>query len=408
MLKETITQYFSVFLGVFFVVAGNGLLNMYFPIYAKASISASEIGLITTAYYMGFFLGCVKVLGLIRRVGFVRAFMFVSTLIGASGLLFTMSDSTWFWFPLRFVMGVGYAGLYVVIESWINALVGNESRGRVYGTYRLVELGSLAIGQNLIVLLEGKTGHYHFSMITLLTILSALPLGLTLLPQPSISSESISVNVKKLWKNSQYSTGMMFMVGMTNSVIWMLTPLMLLNIGIKEGSIPKVFFFFILGGIISQYPIGSLSDRLERRTINNILTLMAAILAYSFTLKQYFTFQFELLFFLLGVLVMPQYSLVMTHAMDKSNKENAGRISSQMLLLYSIGGVFGPVTCGLFIKYFTVDGQPLYLLTIFFMMFLFGLGQRVTRTPVEKKNKENFKIFPELSPIIFNKKRKLY
>lgn len=141
MFRQTIIQYFSILLGTLFIIAGNGLLSMYFPIYAKESISAAEIGLITTAYYAGFFFGCVKVLGLISRVGFVRAFMFVSSLIGGTALIFTMSESTWLWFPLRFLMGFGYAGFYVVIESWINSLAQSESRGRVYGTYRLVELG---------------------------------------------------------------------------------------------------------------------------------------------------------------------------------------------------------------------------------------------------------------------------
>lgn len=398
MFFRTSVIYLSLFLGCHFIFSGNGLVSVYFPIYAKHSVSNGTIGLITSFYYIGFFVGCLYITKIVHRVGHIRTFTFLCSLIAASALGFSIIPSTFSWIPLRFLMGFGYAGLYVVIESWISSQSSNQERGKVFGIYRVVELSSLCIGQFFLIFIYTKTPHFHFSIVTLLTVLAALPLSLTLLPQPSIT-EPLRIDLRSIWGTSRYSTITMILVGMANSVIWMLTPLYFLEKGLSENQIPYFFMFYVAGGVFSQYPVGLLSDRLERRSV----TLVVSILALGVLVLLHFLqpgWAFKLTYFALGFFSMPIYSLVMTHAMDRSTASETGQLSAQLLLLYSVGAIFGPTLCGFFMKFTGKEGYLYYLGTVFTIMIGYGVYQRLTRPAVDGAQKEPFKLFPESSPAI--------
>jgi MFS family permease len=310
------------------------------------------------------------------------------SLLAISSLSFSLFPSIYLWFLLRFLMGFGLAGVYVLTESWLSFHASAERRGKTFATYRIIELLAWSVGTVLIDYFSRMPSEFHFALVTLFLILSAIPLSLTQLPQPE-GITPFHLNLKVLWETSQYSTLTTFMIGLSNSAIWLMTPLFLLSQNINETKIPYYFIAYIFGGLLSHYPLGILSDKLDRRTV---VTFQAA-LAGATTI---FLLRFQLpAFFVLGFFNMPIYSVSTTHALDRANPEEYGRISAQLLFTYSLGAIFGPLLCGFLLSLFGPEGYVNQLLVIFSLMTLFGFYQKLISPAVPSSEKEAFRLHPE-------------
>ncbi len=116
--------------GVGLLVVGVGLLFSVLGLRAGlADFSSITLGLVTSAYFVGFVAGTYACPVVIRRVGHIRAFAAMASLASTMPILHALWVDPWFWGLLRFVTGVCMVGLYIVIESWLNALAPNALRG---------------------------------------------------------------------------------------------------------------------------------------------------------------------------------------------------------------------------------------------------------------------------------------
>ncbi len=385
---KTIRFFLSLFISIFFIFAGAGLFTTYFPIFAKKSLSDQTIGLITSFYYVGFLLGALFITRIMKFVGVIRGFIFIMSILAISCLSFALFPSTYLWFFLRFMMGFGLSGVYVLTESWLSFHSSGERRGKTFAIYRIIELLAWSVGTILIDYFSNMPSTFHFSLVALFIILSAIPLSLTQLPQPE-SVIPFHFNLKVLWETSHYSTITAFLIGLSNSAIWLMTPLFLLSQNIKDKEIPYYFIVYIFGGLISHYPLGMLSDRIDRRSVVTFQSILAGVTSF-------FLLKFQLAaFFVLGLVNMPIYSVSTTHALDRANPEDYGRISAQLLFTYSIGAIFGPLLCGILLTHFGAIGFTYQLTTIFTFMSLFGIYQKIISPPVPISEKENFRLLPE-------------
>jgi MFS family permease len=285
-------------------------------------------------------------------------------------------------------MGFGLSGVYILTESWLSFHASVERRGKTFAIYRLIELVAWSVGTILIDYFSRMPSQFYFSLVTLLIIISAIPLSLTQLPQPE-ATLPFKFNLKVLWETSQYSTVTAFLIGLSNSAIWLMTPLFLLSQNIKETEIPYYLIAYILGGLLSHYPLGMLSDKLDRRIVVTIQAAMAGGTSF-------FLISYKLpAFFVFGLVNMPIYSVVTTHALDRANPEDYGRISAQLLFTYSMGAILGPLLCGYLLTNLGAQGYTYQLIIVFSLMAVFGLYQKLISPPVPTSQKEHFRLLPE-------------
>lgn len=385
---KTIRFFLSLFLSISLLFAGAGLFTTYFPIFAKKSLSDQSIGLITSFYYVGFLLGSLYITRIMKLVGHIRAFVFILSLLAISSLSFSLFPSTYLWFLLRFMMGFGLSGVYILTESWLSYHASVERRGKTFAIYRIIELLAWSVGTLLIDYFSRMPSQFYFSLVTFLIIMGAIPLSLTQLPQPE-ATLPFKLNLKVLWETSQYSTITAFLIGLSNSAIWLMTPLFLLSQNINETKIPYYLIVYILGGLLSHYPLGMLSDKLDRRMV---VTLQAALAATA----SFFLISYQLpAFFILGLFNMPIYSVVTTHALDRADPQDYGRISAQLLFTYSMGAIFGPLLCGYLLTHLGPIGYTYQLISVFSLMAIFGLYQKLISPAVPTSEKESFRLLPE-------------
>jgi MFS family permease len=385
---RTIRFFLSLFLSISLIFAGAGLFTSYFPIFAKKELTDQAIGFITSFYYVGFLLGSLYITNVMKLVGHIRAFIFILSLLAISSLSFSLFPSIYIWFLLRFMMGFGLSGVYILTESWLSYHASAEKRGKTFAIYRIIELLAWSVGTVLIDYLSRTSSQFHFSLVTLLIIMSAIPLSLTQLPQPE-PSLPFKLNLKVLWETSQYSTVTAFLIGLSNSAIWLMTPLFLISQNIKETEIPYYFIVYIFGGLLSHYPLGMLSDKIDRRMVVNLAAALAGVASF-------FLLSFQLpAFFVLGLFNMPIYSVVTTHALDRADPKDYGRISAQLLFTYSMGAILGPLICGFLLTQYGARGFTYQLIVVFALMAFFGLYQKLISPPVPTSEKESFRLLPE-------------
>jgi len=179
MMGKSIAGIAALLIATAILISGNGLQGTLLPV--RANLEAFPAGLIGTmmsGYFVGFILGCRTVPALIQRVGHIRVFLALASVASASTLLHVLFVNVWLWALLRAVTGFCFAGLSMVLESWINERVTNENRGRILSVYRMVDLGALTLG-NLLLGTANPAGFELFALVSILVSLALVPVALT-------------------------------------------------------------------------------------------------------------------------------------------------------------------------------------------------------------------------------------
>ncbi|MGA8004728.1 MAG: MFS transporter, partial [Burkholderiales bacterium] len=162
-------------IGLLFTALGLRAGLMDFPV--------TVTGLVMSAYFAGFILGTYVCPAIIRRAGHIRAFAAMASVASTMPILHALVLSPWAWGALRLITGVCIVGLYMVIESWLNALAPNSKRGTIFAAYMATTLGALAFGQFLI-LVGDVLGFTPFALVSILLSLALVPVALTRVPEP--------------------------------------------------------------------------------------------------------------------------------------------------------------------------------------------------------------------------------
>ncbi|MEL7487628.1 MAG: MFS transporter, partial [Pseudomonadota bacterium] len=248
------------------LIAGNGLQSTLLAVRAELEgFPLALIGLLMSAYYVGFIVGCRRGPRLIQRVGHIRTFTALASLVSAAALVHALIAEPVLWIALRVIAGFSMAGLYMIIESWINESVDNASRGRVLAAYRIIDLSALTAGQALLAVAD-PASFVLFSIISIIISLALIPVALTnaATPQPITKAQ---LDLGKMLAASPVAAAACFSAGAANGAFWAIGPVFAQRLGY---SVSEVSFFMsavVIGGAVAQWPIGFLSDRFDRRFV---------------------------------------------------------------------------------------------------------------------------------------------
>lgn len=387
----------AILLSAAIFIAGNGLLGILIP--ARAHLSGFSnlwIGLIGSAYFAGFVLGCFAGPVMLARVGHSRTFAVCAALAATTTLLQSMFVTESVWTVMRFGFGFAAASLYMVIESWLNDRAPNEVRGRIFAAYMTVNYASMIVGQMLFAS-NKPTSYTLFDLGAVFYALCLIPVGLTLLPQPQATVVP-KLRPLRLYRVSPVGVVGCVAVGLSNSAIWTLAPLFAQDHGLTRTWLAIFMSVLTLGGAVVQLPLGRVSDHVDRRfVIAAVCGAAAALGVMLFLFAGRGRGELLLLIGLFGITALPFYGLSVAHANDRIPREAFVEASATLLMINALASCFGPTFAAVVIDRFGSASLFLYTATIHTAMVMFTLTRLQLRRPWIGETRDRFEPMPQQS-----------
>lgn len=350
--------------------------------------SVDTTGIVMAAYFIGYAIGTRICPYLIRQFGHIRTYAILATIASAVAVAYPLVPTPFAWFVLRVITGISIVGLFIVIESWLNEVAPSESRGRFFAVYMLITLLAMALGQFMI--LAGDVRSFDlFAITTILISLALVPVAMTRVRQPE-PIEAPPIHLLTLYQNSPMGVVGTLIAGMVNGAFWGLSPVFASSIGMNELHIALFISLTVIGGAVLQWPVGLLSDRLDRRTVLTGTTFIGGAIA----LAMYkLTGLNEVLLlsggFLFGAFAFSLYSLSVSHVNDRLEAGQTLEAARGLLQLYGIGAAVGPIIAGYTMQYL---GPSSLLLFFAFWMLLLGMfsltRMRISEAPPAEEQGE--------------------
>ena len=330
-------------LGLFIIALGNGALSSLTTLrLGEAGESATMIGIVASAYFIGLTLGALFNDRLILRIGHIRAYSSFASLIGVTILLQGMFYDTWGWFVLRLINGWATVGVFLVIESWLLLAGDAKIRGRLLALYMITLYGAGVLGQATLGEITGWGDTAPFMVAGMLASLSVLPI--VILPRVSPLLDQVEP-LKPRQLLGVTPTGLVgcFGSGVAIAAVYSLLPLYLQRIGHDIGEVGSLMAWTILGAMLLQYPVGRWSDRRDRLEVLTVLAGVCSVLSLAVVLLPLSATLLAALLFLLGGGVFALYPVAVSHAADRASPEALVPMIQGLLLINSLGSAMSPL-----------------------------------------------------------------
>jgi MFS family permease len=381
------------------LLGGNGLQGTLIALRgAEEGFSPATIGFMGTAYFGGFLLGCIFITRIMKAVGYVRSFSALAAIAAAGTLLLVLIIDPLFWSAMRFTTGFCFAGLFTVMEAWMNSSVQNHDRARVLALYRMVDIGSVT-GAQFLIPVFGPGGFTIFAIMSIMITLSLVPVSLGDRSNPT-APEEVKLDLARVWRISPLASIGCIAVGLTNSAFRALSPVYAEQIGMSVTDVVTFVSIGIIGGALIQYPLGHLSDLWDRRRILLITTsgAMIAALALVFLAGTAPLTNFALVF-IFGSFAMPLYSLSAAHANDRADKGEFVLVNAALMMFYSFGAIGGPVVAASFMQRFGPQSLFIFCATVYAIFILIIVYRMQARGAVPASRRGRFIALLRTSPI---------
>ena len=252
------------FLGIGFLMLGNGLQGSLLGVRGSLEAFSPELmGYVMSAYFVGLILGSWATPIMLRRVGHIRVFAALASLISAAFIIYAAVVDPIVWFVMRALVGFCFSGVYIVAESWLNDASTNENRGQTLSAYMMVQMSGIVAGQ--LMLNAGDPKEYElFVLISVLVSVSFAPILLSVSPAP-VYQTSKPMSVVELFRSSPLGMVGSFFLGGAFGALFGMGSVYGTEIGLSVFEISILLAAIYGGGTFFQYPIGWLSDRMDRR-----------------------------------------------------------------------------------------------------------------------------------------------
>ncbi|TKT81400.1 MFS transporter [Aquamicrobium sp. LC103] len=381
------------------LLAGNGLQGTLIALRgAQEGFSPFLIGFMGASYFAGFFFGCMVITHMLRAVGHIRVFAALAAIAASMTLMLVLVVDPVVWIVLRFIVGFCFSGLFTVMESWINSGIGNEGRARALAVYRIIDLGSVTLSQFMIPLF-GTDGFVIFGVMAIMITLSLVPVSLGDRSNPQPPSE-VALDVWGVWRLSPVACAASLVAGLTNSAFRLVGPIYAQGIGLSVSDVAIFISLGVIGGVALQYPLGSLSDRWDRRMVLLISSgcamvtgIVIALFAGSDRIANF------VLVTIFAAFALPLYSLAAAHANDNAGKGEFVKIAAVLMFFYSIGAVIGPLASSLLMEQYGLSALFVFSSAVYAIFVAMTAYRMRIRGPVPKSQRGRFTALLRTSPV---------
>jgi len=340
--RDTASMVLPLFLALALLMVGNGLVGALLGVRADLEGFPTIVtGVVMTMYYGGFLLGSVTIPRWIANVGHIRVFAGLAALSAATALAYSLFVSPVTWGGLRFIAGLAMSGLYVTVESWLNARATNETRGRLLSIYMVVVTLGLGLGE-LLLGVGDPIDPTLFIVAGILISLAVVPLALLKIPAPD-GIMPVEFSVRALTRTAPLGVVAVALSGAAGGAIFALGAFYATRIGMEPGRVGVFMAASLVGSLASQYPLGYLSDRFPRRRVIFVVATGAVLVA---TLATFVDPESAWLFAVMatyGSLAFPMYSLAVSLINDFLPEHQLVAAAGGIVFVYGIGSIVGPL-----------------------------------------------------------------
>lgn len=339
----TVRSVFSLLLSYGLLLLANGMFGTLLGVRSQIEgFSTQIVGLIMAAYFLGLLQGALRAGAVVSAVGHIRAFAAFASVMSVTALMHVIVVEPIVWCLLRFASGFCMAGMILVTESWLNARCTKRTRGQVMALYMITNYFSAGCGQFLLTAAD-PAQFQLFSVASIVFSLALVPVLLTRATAPTPPRRA-PLDLRELWRTSPLGLLGSFCAGMVNASFYSLAPVFALGLGLDVSGTSRFMASVIFGGLLLQYPVGRISDRIDRRVVLSVVTLATAAACMAIVL----VFEWNPTWIYVpavvyGGLSFTVYSLCVAHANDFAPPSRFVQTASGLLTAYGFGAFLGPV-----------------------------------------------------------------
>jgi MFS family permease len=375
----TLISFAALFVSIVFVQLGSGALAPLDALSGAAlGFTTTEIGVLGSSHFLGFFIGCWAAPRMMATVGHSRAFAAMAAIGAMGALAHPIIVDPVAWAVMRVATGVAVAGAYTVVESWLHAKTENAQRGRVYGAFRMVDLVGQLGAQMLIAVLE-PAAFISYNIVALFCCLCVLPLTLSnRVPPPWTGAPRL--RPLRTFRISPVGAISVAVAGLTGASFRMVGPVYTAEIGMGPEEVALFLGAAVVGGAVAQLPVGWVSDRVDRRGVLIGLSLAAvAVSAFGMSGPAPGAAVFALAF-AFGVAAFPIYSVGAAHANDFAPPDFVVELNAGLMFFFGVGAIVSPVLAAELIARFGPEALFAFIAVAHLFLCAFGLWRMTRRT----------------------------
>jgi MFS family permease len=336
---------------VLLLIGGNSLVGVATPLRARMEgFPDLTVGLLGSVYFAGMLAGTLAAPAIIRRGGHIRAYAAFVALAVTSVILMPVMVFPLAWLACRALIGFVFAGLYAVIESWINAKATNSNRGALYALYQIANFVASASGQLALKPL-GPDGFSSFAVAGALLALAIVPMAMTSVDPPA---QPRSVRPRLVWliRLAPISCFAVLAAGAANGALFALGPVFAVEIGMTPSGVPLFTSSVVLGSALGVFPIALISDRVDRRLVMAAVMIAGAACEFALSRMAAPGVWLIVLGFLVGLTTYSLYTLAVSLANDDSAAHDLVFISVGLLFIYCVAAIAAPAVASVIMKDF--------------------------------------------------------
>jgi MFS family permease len=360
-----------------------------------------------SGYFLGFLGGSRATPVLIQRVGHVRVFAALGSFISAVLILYPVAVDPIAWTLLRVAIGFSFSGVYVTAESWLNHGASNANRGKALSLYLIVQMIGIISAQGL-VLVADPGGFVLFILPSVLVSVSFAPILLSVSPTPAFATTR-RMTLGHLYRISPLGFVGMLLMGGVFAAQWGMAAVFATEAGLSGGKLSLFIAMIYVGGMVLQYPIGWISDRVDRRALIIAMALIGAAGALVPVFRPENYQAILIAAFLIGGTSNPLYALIIAYTNDFLEVEDMPAASSGLMFVNGVGAITGPLITGWAMGAFGPNGYFLYLTTVLLALVGYGLWRTTQRPSVAVEDTASYApVLPSASPVAMELAQELY
>lgn len=376
---QVLKSSWALLLGIMLLMVGNGLQGTLLGIRGTIEgFSTFELSIVMSAYFLGFLGGSRSAPDLIRRVGHVRVFAALGSMISAVLILFPVFADPIAWTILRVCIGFCFSAVYVTAESWLNNAATNENRGQSLSLYMIVQMVGIVAAQGFLAYGD-PSGFVLFVIPSVLVSISFAPILLSVNPTPAFETAK-PMTLLQLYAVSPLGCVGMFLLGGVFAAQFGMAAVYGAELGLSVKRISLFVATIYVGAMVLQYPIGWISDRVDRRML---IAVVAVLGTFAGIVGVFYGGQFEILLgvaFIIGGMSNPLYSLLLAYTNDFLEPDDMAAASGGMVFINGLGAISGPVITGWMMGIFGPPGFWVLISGLMAVLFIYAV-YRMTQRP---------------------------
>ncbi|WP_294607965.1 MFS transporter [Roseovarius sp.] len=396
---KVLTGSWALLLGMMMLQVGNGMQGTLLGVRgALEGFSTFHMSIVMASYFLGFLAGSRMAPEMIRRVGHVRVFAALGSLISAVLIMYPTIADPWAWAVGRVMIGFCFSGVYVTAESWLNNSATNETRGKALSLYMIVQMIGIVSAQALMVLAD-PAGYVLFVIPSVLVSLAFAPILLSVSPTPAFDTTK-PLSLRQIMKISPLGCVGMFLTGGVFAAQFGMAAVYGSEAGLSVGQISTFVAAFYVGAVLAQYPLGWLSDRMDRRKLIacvSVVTGVGALVGMAFGANFWMLLVAA---FMVGGTSNPLYSLLIAYTNDFLEHDDMAAAAGGMVFINGLGAIAGPLLVGWMMGVMGPAGYFLYMAVLMFALVAYAIYRMTQRAAPSVSETDSYTpVSPSSSPM---------